>query len=173
MTTRPDDGPEFEPDDPLAVLLRPTSDRLVPPPHRYEAIRRSAARRRLLRTAAGVGLSCAAAALVVLPLHLATTSDAPASPTVPLAPPPPANSSPVPTEPPSHAPVTPRPSGVGESGSSPTPEGRAPSDVPSRMPMATPSQGPGRDIGRDPGGDPGRDAVEPSAAPDGGGFGQP
>ncbi|MFC9609047.1 hypothetical protein ACFTTN_37235 [Streptomyces niveus] len=169
MTTRPDDGPEFEPDDPLAVLLRPTSDRLVPPPHRYEAIRRSAARRRLLRTATGVGLSCAAAALVALPLHLATTSDAPASPTVPLAPPPPTSSSPVPTERPSHAPVTPRPSGVGESGSSPTPEGRAPSDVPSRMPMATPSQGPGQDIGRDPG----RDAVEPSAAPDSGGPAQP
>ncbi|QHY93886.1 hypothetical protein SSPS47_01935 [Streptomyces sp. S4.7] len=165
MTTRPDEGPEFGPDDPLAVLLRPTSDRLVPPPHRYEAIRRSATRRRLLRTAAGVGLSCAAAALVALPLHLATTSGTPASPTAPLAPPPPGNSSLVPTEPPSSVPVSPRPSERREPEGTPTPTGRAPSDVPSRMPMATPSQGPSQD--------PGRDAVEPPAAPDSGGPPQP
>ncbi|MFD5897812.1 hypothetical protein [Streptomyces sp. NPDC060366] len=165
MTTRPDDGPEFEPDDPLAVLLRPTSDRLVPPPHRYEAIRRSAARRRVLRTAAGVGLSCAAAALVALPLHLATTSGAPAAPTVPLAPPPPSSSSPVPTEQPSSVPVSPHPSERREPEGAPTPTGRAPSDVPSSVPMVTPSQGPSQD--------PGRDAAEPSAAPDGAGPAQP
>ncbi|MET4927024.1 hypothetical protein P3L51_32505, partial [Streptomyces sp. PSRA5] len=84
MTTRADDGPEFDPDDPLTVILRPTSDRLAPPPLRYETIRRSASRRRLLRAAAGVGLSCAAAALVALPFHLATTSDGPAAPTLSL-----------------------------------------------------------------------------------------
>ncbi|MFE3253360.1 hypothetical protein [Streptomyces sp. NPDC059209] len=162
MTTRPDDGPEFEPDDPLAVMLRPTSDRLVPPPHRYEAIRRSAARRRLLRTAAAVGLSCAAAALVALPLHLATTSGAPASPTVPLAPPPATVSpSPTPTTPPSTGPVSPRPSERGEAESPPVPTSRTTADVPSRAPTEIPSQGPGPD------------AAEPSAAPDRGGPAQP
>lgn len=89
MTTRLDDGSEYEPDDPLAVILRPTTDHLSPPPGRYETIRRTAARRRLLRTAAGVGLACAAAALVALPLNLVTreTHDSPAPPTVPLVPP--------------------------------------------------------------------------------------
>ncbi|MFD1274321.1 hypothetical protein ACFQ51_29965 [Streptomyces kaempferi] len=53
MITRPDDGPDSEPDDPLAVILRPSSDYLGPPASRYEAIRRGAARRRLLRAAAG------------------------------------------------------------------------------------------------------------------------
>ncbi|WP_409471025.1 hypothetical protein [Streptomyces sp. HC307] len=86
MTTRFDDGPEFDPHDPLAVILRPPSDHLGPPPGRYEAIRRTAARRRLLRTAAGVGVSCAVAALIALPLHLAAP-ETPRPPTVPLAPP--------------------------------------------------------------------------------------
>ncbi|MFF1656155.1 hypothetical protein [Streptomyces sp. NPDC058255] len=97
MITHSDEGPDFEPDDPLAVILRPSSDYLGPPAGRYEAIRRGAARRRLLRTAAGVGLSCAVAALVaLLPLRLAT-SEAPASPTVPLAPPPASSPSAVPS----------------------------------------------------------------------------
>lgn len=87
MTPHFDDGPELEPDDPLAVILRSTSDHLGPPPGRYEAIRRAAARRRLLRTAAGVGVSCAVAALIALPLRL-TAHESPARPTVPLAPPP-------------------------------------------------------------------------------------
>ncbi|MDX3225684.1 hypothetical protein [Streptomyces sp. ME19-01-6] len=89
MTTRLDDGPEYEPDDPLTVILRPPSDHLGPPPGRYEAIRRTAARRRILRAAAGVGLACAAAALIALPLSLVTreTRETPAPPTVPLAPP--------------------------------------------------------------------------------------
>ncbi|WP_223864846.1 MULTISPECIES: hypothetical protein [unclassified Streptomyces] len=97
MTPRCDDGPEHigpeyigperEPDDPLAVILRPPSDHLGPPPGRYEAIRRAAVRRKLLRTAAGVGVSCAVAALVALPLR-ATAPEPPARPTVPLAPPP-------------------------------------------------------------------------------------
>ncbi|WP_448330252.1 hypothetical protein [Streptomyces sp. DSM 41534] len=96
MTPRFDDGPEYDgpecdglepsPEDPLAVILRPTSDHLGPPPGRYEAIRRAAARRKLLRTAAGVGVSCAVAALIALPLRM-TAPETPARPTVPLAPP--------------------------------------------------------------------------------------
>ncbi|MDX2784081.1 hypothetical protein PV379_43280, partial [Streptomyces caniscabiei] len=70
MITRPDDDPDFEPDDPLTVLLRPPTDRLGPPPGRYEAIRRGAARRRLVRAAAGAAAACAAVVLVALPLHL-------------------------------------------------------------------------------------------------------
>ncbi|MFE1513072.1 hypothetical protein [Streptomyces sp. NPDC058726] len=88
MITRPDEDPEFGADDPLAVILRPASDYLGPPPGRFEAIRRGAARRRLVRTVAGVGLACAAGALIALPLQNASTADEPASPTVPLAPPP-------------------------------------------------------------------------------------
>ncbi|WP_185931113.1 MULTISPECIES: hypothetical protein [unclassified Streptomyces] len=88
MITHADEGPEFEPDDPLAVILRPTADPLGPPPGRFEAIRRSAARRRMVRALAGVGVTCAVAALVAVPLQQAATGDKPASPTVPLAPPP-------------------------------------------------------------------------------------
>ncbi|MEV7789508.1 hypothetical protein AB0O72_29620 [Streptomyces sp. NPDC088106] len=88
MITRPDEDPEFGADDPLAVILRPASDYLGPPPGRFEAIRRGAARRRLVRTVAGVGLACAAGVLIALPLQNASTADKPASPTVPLAPPP-------------------------------------------------------------------------------------
>ncbi|MFC8828365.1 hypothetical protein ACFT9I_23810 [Streptomyces sp. NPDC057137] len=139
MTTRADDGPEFDPDDPLAVILRPPSDCLGPPPRRYETIRRSASRRRLLRAAAGVGLSCAAAALVALPFHLATTSDGPAPPTVPLAPPPASSYSPEPTAPPSPGVVTPSPSGSTEPGEFPTPSDREPGTaVPSDAPMPQP-----------------------------------
>lgn len=86
MITHSDEGSDFEPDDPLAVILRPASDYLGPPAGRYEAIRRGAARRRLLRTAVGVGSVCAVAALVALPVRL-STSQAPTSPMVPLAPP--------------------------------------------------------------------------------------
>ncbi|NEC70119.1 hypothetical protein G3I25_00625, partial [Streptomyces rochei] len=64
MTTRLDDGqdgpdhrddPGFARDDadPLLVVLRPGADYLGPPPGRYEAIRRAASRRRLLRAAVG------------------------------------------------------------------------------------------------------------------------
>ncbi|BFO17944.1 hypothetical protein SHKM778_43320 [Streptomyces sp. KM77-8] len=42
MITHADEGPEFEPDDPLAVILRPGSDYLGPPP---AVTRRSAAER--------------------------------------------------------------------------------------------------------------------------------
>ncbi|MER6540746.1 hypothetical protein ABT215_44845, partial [Streptomyces sp900105755] len=59
MTTRFDDEPEFDgPDDPLAVILRPPAAHLGPPPGRYEQIRRAAGRRRLVRTAAGAGVTC-------------------------------------------------------------------------------------------------------------------
>jgi hypothetical protein len=92
-----DDGPDLDPDDPLTVILRPAPGHLGPPPGRYEEIRRGAARRRVLRAAAGVGATCAVAALaVLLPLRL-TASDAPARPAVPLAPPPVRSSSPAPS----------------------------------------------------------------------------
>ncbi|MFJ8487174.1 hypothetical protein ACIRBZ_02130 [Streptomyces sp. NPDC094038] len=87
MTTRLDDEPGFDgPDDPLAVILRPPAAHLGPPPGRYAEIRRAASRRRLVRTAAGAGVTCAVAACVALSLHL-TAPAAPASPQVPLAPP--------------------------------------------------------------------------------------
>ncbi|AXI90329.1 hypothetical protein ACPCSD_21750 [Streptomyces griseoincarnatus] len=88
MITHADEGPEFDPDDPLAELLRPTSEHLGPRPGGFETIRRRAARRRLVRTTVGAGLTCAVALLVALPLQNATTSDRPVTPTVPLAPPP-------------------------------------------------------------------------------------
>ncbi|MET8942919.1 hypothetical protein ABZX30_04830 [Streptomyces sp. NPDC004542] len=86
MITHSDDGPDFDPDDPLAVILRPPSEHLVAPVGRYEAVRRAAARRRMLRAAAGVGASCAVAAVLALPL-LRTGHQPPASPVGPLAPP--------------------------------------------------------------------------------------
>jgi hypothetical protein len=120
LTTRfdEDDDPEFgsidpttpghDPDDPLLVLLGPAPAYLGAPPGRYEEIRRTAVRRRRIRTAAGVGMVCAVAGLIALPLNL-TTSHSPRSPTVPQAPPistssstPPADRSP--------APATPQPS---------------------------------------------------------------
>ncbi|MER7485903.1 hypothetical protein ABTY20_08345 [Streptomyces sp. NPDC126497] len=106
MITHVDDDPEFDPDDPLAVLLRPTSDRLGPPAGRYEEIRRGAARRRLARAAVGAGLTCAVAVLVALPLW-PSAPDGPVSPTVPLAPP--AVSGPSPTPTPSRPPESAEP----------------------------------------------------------------
>ncbi|MFF9018542.1 hypothetical protein ACF09C_36975 [Streptomyces sp. NPDC014870] len=110
MITRSDDSPGLDPDDPVAVLLRPTSDHLLPPPGRFEEIRRGAARRRRLRAAAtGLGVSFAAA-LIVLPLHLTTSPETTTPPTIPLAPPP--TSGPVVTPAPEKTPgpVNPRPS---------------------------------------------------------------
>ncbi|WP_210585257.1 hypothetical protein [Streptomyces sp. GESEQ-35] len=120
MTTRLDEDPEFGPDDPLAVILRPASEHLAPPPGRYESIRRTASRRRLFRAAAGAGLTCAVATLIALPVQLAG-SEAPARPTVPLAPPPASGR----TTPPTTQPVSPVPS-------------KSPEDLrPSRDPAAT------------------------------------
>ncbi|GAB3169176.1 hypothetical protein [Streptomyces incanus] len=112
MITHSDDGPDFEPDDPLAVILRPASDYLGPPAGRYEEIRRAAARRRLVRAAVGAGVSCAVAALValvVLPLQPAV-SDKPVSPTIPLAPPPVSSPPPGPAPSAIPQPISPRPS---------------------------------------------------------------
>ncbi|MER6424290.1 hypothetical protein [Streptomyces sp. NPDC001137] len=109
MITHSDEGPDFDPDDPLTVLLRPPAEYLGTPPGRYEEIRRGASRRRLLRAAAGAALTCGVAALVVLPLHL-TGSEGPASPVVPLAPPPASSPSTLPPSKAAPAPVTPTPS---------------------------------------------------------------
>ncbi|MFI7294159.1 hypothetical protein [Streptomyces sp. NPDC050121] len=139
-----DDGPDLDPDDPLTVILRPTPGHLGPPPGRYEEIRRGAARRRVLRAAAGVGATCAVAALaVLLPLRL-TASDAPARPTVPLAPPPMSSSPTMPTPSPSvpsssmPSPPTPSPSVV--PGAERPTQGAAtpaPAPVPSTAPDGT------------------------------------
>ncbi|MGW3123287.1 hypothetical protein ACWDBW_40290 [Streptomyces sp. NPDC001107] len=109
MITHSDEGPDRDPDDPLTVLLRPPAEYLGAPPGRYEEIRRGASRRRLLRAAAGAALTCGVAALVVLPLHL-TASDGPASPVVPLAPPPASSPSTLPPSTRAPGPVTPTPS---------------------------------------------------------------
>ncbi|MFD8717182.1 hypothetical protein ACFV2H_03910 [Streptomyces sp. NPDC059629] len=142
MTTRFDDEPEFDgPDDPLAVILRPPTAHLGPPPGRYQEIRRTASRRRLVRAAAGAGVTCAVAALVVLPLHLAGPT-APTTPQVPLAPP--ASSPAAPHRPStSPAPATPIPSAAptrSDTSQAPTrgtssPRSMAPSAV-----RATPSE---------------------------------
>jgi len=138
LITHSDEGPDFEPDDPLAIILRPTSDYLGPPPGRYEAIRRGAARRRLLRAAAGVGLSCAVAALIALPLRLAAP-DAPASPTVPLAPPAASSPSAAPAPSASPEPVSPSPTEETQTDSPGTPTGAAvptPTLAPSTKPTS-------------------------------------
>jgi hypothetical protein len=110
LITYDDDGPDFEPDEPLAVIMRPPAKHLAPPPGRYEEIRRGAARRRILRAAVTAGATCTVAALLAIPLLRAPHQD-PASPTVPLAPPP-ASSPTAPPSPAESAPpsVTPRPS---------------------------------------------------------------
>ncbi|SDD88795.1 hypothetical protein SAMN05216505_11320 [Streptomyces prasinopilosus] len=132
MITHSDEGPDFEPDDPLAVILRPSSDYLGPPSGRYEAIRRAAARRRLARAAVGAGVSCAAAALVVLSFRSAAP-DGPASPTVPLAPPPVSSSPPAPAPP-----ATPRPVGPGPSEQPRTGGPHTPAPRPTAAPTASP-----------------------------------
>lgn len=156
-----DDGPYRDADDPLTVLLRPPSGHLGPPAGRYEEIRRRAGRRRLWRTAAGAGaaVAVAVAAFSLLPAHL-TAPGPPASPTVPLAPPPVRGTPTAPTAPESPAPAAPGPT---EGTPTPVPDLRTPGsltgtadptpaatrepspvqDVPSSVP-GTPSTAPGR-----------------------------
>ncbi|MDQ0583768.1 hypothetical protein [Streptomyces rishiriensis] len=136
-----DDGPDLDPDDPLTVILGAVPGHLGPPPGRYEEIRRGAVRRRLLRTVVGVGATCGIAAFaVLLPLHL-TGSDAPARPTVPLAPPsvsgPP--TVPSPASSPSPEPATERPT----EGVTPAPDPRT-STAPVDTAVPTPERGRGQ-----------------------------
>ena len=122
--------PDFALDDPLTVILRPSSaEYLGPPPGRYESIRRGANRRRLLRAAAGAGATCAVLVLAALPFRLAH-HDTPVTPTVPLAPRP-ASSSPT-TPPAPSATRAPTPSADPSRTSAPTTE-------PSRIPTASAS----------------------------------
>ncbi|MFD5077054.1 hypothetical protein [Streptomyces sp. NPDC058371] len=144
MITQSDDGPDFDPDDPLAIILRPSSDRLGPPPGQYEAVRRGAARRRLLRAAAGVGLSCAVAVVVALPFRLAASQE-PASPAVPLAPPPATGPATAPTPSASPTPVGPHPTERPRATAAPTrtsPAGPSRAAVPTQAPSPERSQPP-------------------------------
>ncbi|WP_327400977.1 hypothetical protein OG194_12655 [Streptomyces sp. NBC_01288] len=133
MTTRFDEGDEghdIDPDDPLAVILRPSSaEYLGPPAGRYETIRRGANRRRLLRATVGAGATCAVIVLAALPFRLAH-HDSPTTPTVPLAPPP-ASSAPT-TPPASSAPSATKVPSPTASPSSPTDP-----RIPSRTPVST------------------------------------
>ncbi|MEV7320498.1 hypothetical protein [Streptomyces sp. NPDC093970] len=137
MTTRFDEEPESDgPDDPLTVVLRPPAAFLGPPPGRYEEIRRAAGRRRLVRVAAGAGVTCAVALLVALPAQLATPS-APVAPQVPLAPPAVSPTAPAPHRTPSSpAPRDPSPR------PSTTPEPNRRTQVPTRGASTDPSTAP-------------------------------
>ncbi|MET7290289.1 hypothetical protein [Streptomyces sp. NPDC005573] len=142
MITYSDEGPDFEPDDPLAVIMRPPSEHLAPPLGRYEEIRRGAARRRMLRAAVGAGAACAVAALFAVPF-LRTAQQEHVSPVVPLAPPP-ASSPSAPPSPAASAPprATPRPGARPSAGPTTTPA-RTPAGTaaPSAVPSAVPGQG--------------------------------
>ncbi|MGW2637893.1 hypothetical protein [Streptomyces sp. NPDC001348] len=142
MITHSDDGPDFDPDDPLAVIMRPASGYLAPPPGRFEEIRRGAARRRLLRTVAGVGASCAVAAVLALPL-LRPAGEPPASPVSPLGPATTSSPSAVPSRPASSVPSPPASSVPSPSTSS----GRGRTTAPDTRPTPRPS-GAGRTGGR-------------------------
>ncbi|MEV0736327.1 hypothetical protein AB0I51_10200 [Streptomyces sp. NPDC050549] len=137
MTTHFDEEDEgresdFALDDPLTVILRPSSaEYLGPPPGRYESIRRGAHRRRLLRAAAGAGATCAVLVLAALPFRLAH-HDSPVTPTVPLAPPPASSSPTTPPTPPATKAPTSTPGAESSRASIPTTE-------PSRAPTASPS----------------------------------
>lgn len=155
MITPSEDGPDLEPDDPLAVILRPATGYLAPPPGGYEAIRRDASRRRVLRAAAGVGLSCVAATLIALPFRLAS-SDAPVTPSVPLAPPPASSPSTPPTPSPTPKPVSPAPSDPGPSVGSSVPGDSGTPAKPTAPSEATPTQAPPTP----------ESTTEPSQAPD-------
>jgi hypothetical protein len=122
-----DEGPEIDLDDPLTVILRPSSaEYLGPPAGRYESIRRGASRRRLLRATVGAGATCAVIVLAALPFRLAH-HDSPTTPTVPLAPPP-ASSSPT---------APPTPSATRAPSPTASPSSPADSRNPSRTPVPT------------------------------------
>ncbi|WP_427919704.1 hypothetical protein [Streptomyces sp. cg40] len=124
--------PDLALDDPLTVILRPSSaEYLGPPPGRYESIRRGAHRRRLLRAAAGAGATCAVLVLAALPFRLAH-HDTPVTPTVPLAPPPASSSPTTPSPLPATKAPTPTPTPDPSRTSAPTTE-------PSRIPTASAS----------------------------------
>ncbi|MFJ6654822.1 hypothetical protein ACIQNG_00395 [Streptomyces sp. NPDC091377] len=109
-------------DDPLTVILRPAADRLAAPPGRYEAIRRKAARRRVVRAAVGAGATCAVAVLIALPVFRQTAPEDPREPAVPMAPdePAPGVSEPPPTEAPTPSPSEPGGSGEARVGVTPS-----------------------------------------------------
>ncbi|MER5428734.1 hypothetical protein [Streptomyces sp. NPDC002588] len=155
-----DDGAEpeeFDPEDPLTVILRPAHGHLAPPPGRYTEVRRGAARRRLLRTAAGAAVVCAVAALAVL---LPGTHGGPATPTVPLAPPadrytPTAPDTPVPSD----ATPVPAPSVAPDTSALPVPSEGAPTgDAQSATDAATKAPITADSVIED------RSAIEPSLA---------
>ncbi|MFJ9538814.1 hypothetical protein ACIRPX_16295 [Streptomyces sp. NPDC101225] len=170
MITHPDEGPDHDPDDPLTVILRPPGAYLGAPPGRYEAIRRGASRRRLLRAAAGAAVTCGVAALALLPLRLAGSGGA-GSPAVPLAPPP-ASSPAAPHRSASPAPRSPRPArDPGTTAPTAVPTTR-PSTASGARPSAnarvSPSASSGQSVTRAPSGAPStartRDTSTPSAA---------
>ncbi|WP_328678320.1 hypothetical protein [Streptomyces sp. NBC_00343] len=140
MTTHFDEGDEghdIDPDDPLTVILRPSSaEYLGPPTGRYETIRRGANRRRLLRATVGAGATCAVIVLAALPFRPAH-HDSPTTPTVPLAPPP-ASSSPTPSPAPS---ATKAPTPRASANPSSPADARDPShtSVPTMEPSKTPT----------------------------------
>lgn len=153
MTTHFDEGDEgqdIDPDDPLTVILRPSSaEYLGPPAGRYESIRRGANRRRLLRATLGAGATCAVIVLAALPFRL-SHHDSPTTPTVPLAPPP-ASSAP---------PASPSPDQSATQAPSPAASPSSPADArnPSRtqVPTTEPSRAPTASAS----------AAEPSSTPD-------
>lgn len=105
----PIEGPDEERDPALDALLHPAPILLGPPPGRFREVRRAAARRKLLRTAAGAGVSLAVAAIVAVPLQLLSTPGQPPAvgPAVPAISVPPAAhpTSPAPAESPTPQPT--------------------------------------------------------------------
>ena len=150
-----DEGPDIDPDDPLTVILRPSSaEYLGPPPGRYETIRRGANRRRLLRATVGAGATCAVIVLAALPFRLAH-HDSPTTPTVPLAPAPASSAPATPPSPDQSATQVPAPRASASQSSSADPRNPSRTPVPtmesSRAPMASasaPSSAPSSMAGR-------------------------
>ncbi|MFG2301401.1 hypothetical protein [Actinacidiphila glaucinigra] len=148
----PIDGPDEERDPELSALLGPGTVLLGPPPGRFREVRRAAARRRLLRTAAGAGVSLAVAAVVAIPLYLLSSpGQGPAvGPNVPAVSVPPAADPP--PSPPSPPPTT---SPVPEPSESHGPDRRTGSNDPGRA-ASTARQS--RSVSATPLGDPAEDA---------------